>query len=329
MKYVLTALFLLLSAASAEAANRFAVCTVSCTWDGASTAMWSTSTGGAPGASVPGTSDAVILDAATCVGGVTCTVTVNTTVAVQSITMGACTAATTGCILDFSANNNSVTLTAASGMITTGTGTRTLNMGNNTWTLSGNGGTTWDGGTVTNFTMNANSSTIVFSGSGSQLFSFGTKATNIVTFGARSGTAGITDNSSSHTIATLNIAAPNTYYVAQNVTTTITNAMTLVGTSTQPIFFKTSTDTTVFATISSPAANTCTWCAFRNITFSGAGSFTATNSFNFQGNTSITITGPATFGAGGGCILGGWLLWRDFDTKQLNDNTPAWLEKAA
>lgn len=328
MKHALTALFLLLSAMSTEAANRFAVCTATCTWDGASTAMWSTSTGGATGASVPGTSDAVILDAATCVGGVSCTITVNTTVAVQSIAAGACTAATTGCILDFSVNNNNVTVTAAAGIAFSGTGTRDIRLGNGTWTLSGSGGTTWDGGTVTNFTFNANSSTILFNGTGNQLFSFGTKAVNIVSLGARSN-AGVTDNSSSHTIATLNIAAPNTYYVAQNVTTTITNAMTIVGTSTQPIFFKTSTDSTVFATISSPAASTCAWCAFRNITFSGAGSFTATNSFNFQGNTSITITGPAAFGAGGGCILGGWLLWRDFDTEQLNDNTPAWLEKAA
>ncbi len=331
MKRILFGLLLLFASVTfASAANRFAVCTVTCTWDGSSTAMWSTSTGGATGASVPGASDAVIFDAATCVGGVTCTTIVNTTVAVQSITMGACTASTTGCIVDFSANNNNVTVTAASGIITTGTGTRTLNLGNGTWTLTGNGGITWDGGTVTNYTLNANSSTILFAGSGAQLFSFGTKAVNIVTFAARSIGAGITDNSSAHTIATLNIVAPNTYYVAQNVTTTITNAMTLVGTSTNPIFFKTTTDSTVFATISTPAASTCVWCAFRNITLAGAGSLTATNSFNFQGNTGagFSITGPAPFGAGGGCILGGWLLWRDMP-EHINDNFPAWLEKTA
>ncbi len=331
MKRTLLGLILLLaSAVGAHAANRFAVCTVTCTWDNSSTAMWSATSGGGTGASVPGTSDAVILDAATCVGGVTCTITVNTTVAVQSITMGACTASTTGCILDFSANNNNVTVTATLGMGISGSGTRTINMGSGTFTLSGNGGSVWDMATVTNLTLNAGGSTVLFSGTGNQGFSFGTKSMNIVTIGSRTGMLHVTDNSGAHTVATLNIIAPNTFYPAQNVTTTITNAMNFVGTQLQPIFIKIPdpSSAVIVSTISSASTSTCTWCAIRNITFTGAGTFTANNSFNLQDNIGITFNGPSPFGGSGGCILGGWLLWRDLPN-YINDNFPAWLEKAA
>lgn len=327
-------LCLLLFSTAAEAANRFAVCTVTCTWDASSTAMWSASTGGGTGASVPTTTDAVIFDGATCVGGVTCTTTINTTVTVQSITAGACTASTTGCILDFSVNNNNVTVTAAAGINFSGTGTRDIRLGNGTWTLTGvSPGTQWDMGTVTNLTFSANSSSIIFSpsGVGNQIFSFGTKTTNIVTLGARSGASHITINSGTSTIGTLNISAPNTVQLDQNTTITVTNAMNFVGTNTQPIFLTQNTfnSASVQSTISSGATSTCTWCVIQGMVFTGAGTFTANNSFNGLNNSGITFNGPAAFGAGGGCILGGWLLWRDFDPAKLNDNFPAWLEKAA
>src|SRR6185369_2856541 len=126
----------------AEAANRFLTCAVTCTITAADTTIWGTTSGGT-GASVPGSSDAVILDAATCVGGVTCTATMGAgyNPTWQSITMGACTASTTGCIFDWSANNNNVTLSAATGLNNNNTGTRTLNMGAGNWTFTGVGNT--------------------------------------------------------------------------------------------------------------------------------------------------------------------------------------------
>lgn len=334
MKWLLVLVGLLLCT-GAEAANRFAVCTVTCTWDASSTAMWSTSTGGATGASVPGTSDAVILDAATCVGGVTCTVTINTTITVQSITAGACTASTTGCIIDFSVNNNNVTVTAAVGINFSGTGTRDIRLGNGTWNITGSGaGSTWGMGTVTNLTFNANSSTINFtpaSGSGDQILNFGNKTTNTVTLGPRAGTQLISISSNASTITTLNITAPNQVSMDQNTTITVTNAMVWTGTRTQPIFLSNSsfTSAAVVSTFSSTATNTCSWCVIMGMTFIGGGTFTANNSFNGLNNSGITFNGPSAFGSGGGCILGGWLLWRDFDIEHINDNFPAWLEKAA
>jgi len=75
------------------------------------------------GRQFPVSADNVTLDAATCVGGTTCTITVNTNFNITALTMGACTASTTGCILDFSINNNNVTLTGGLFDVS-GTGTR-------------------------------------------------------------------------------------------------------------------------------------------------------------------------------------------------------------
>src|SRR6185312_14968270 len=112
---LLLALAFLASAAPAEAANRFAVCSTTCTWDNTSTAMWSTTSGGATGASAPTASDAVIIDAATCVGGTTCTITTFAgTISVQNITWGACTASTTGCIVKADTNNTNFTINGSS-----------------------------------------------------------------------------------------------------------------------------------------------------------------------------------------------------------------------
>ena len=41
------------------------------------------------------------------------------------------------------------------------------------------------------------------------------------------------------------------------------------------------------------------------MTFSGGGTFAATNSYDFKGNTGITITAPTVGGGGGGRIIGG------------------------
>jgi hypothetical protein len=118
------------------------------TWNGSSTANWASTSGGASGQSVPGSADTVTFDASSG-GGV---VTVNTNFNITSLTMGAFTGT-----LDFSVNNNSPTMGTFSG---TGVGTRTLNMGAGTWTITGTG-TCWNIGTSTNMTLNAQQSRIL------------------------------------------------------------------------------------------------------------------------------------------------------------------------
>ncbi len=163
MKRFLIAAFLLcICVVSASAANRFAVCTTTCTWDNSSTAMWSTSSGGAAGASAPAITDDVIFDAATCVGGATCTATVNANLSIRSLVMGTCTATTTGCILDFSINNNNIAFADSSPALSiSGTGTRTLRMGSGNWSFINSLGTMITAATSTNLTLTAGTSTII------------------------------------------------------------------------------------------------------------------------------------------------------------------------
>ena len=125
------------------------------TWDASATTHWSTTTGGSSGASVPSSLDVANLDGSSGGG----TVTVNTNFTVGSIQMGTYTG-----ILDFSTNNNSPTL---SNFSASGTSVRTLNMGSGTWTITSNNGAIFDINTATNMTLNAGTSTIVLSYSGS------------------------------------------------------------------------------------------------------------------------------------------------------------------
>lgn len=294
--------------APVEAANRFAVCSVTCTWDNASTAMWSTTTGGGTGASVPGASDAVILDAATCVGGVTCTVTVAANVSgttLQSITMGTCTASTTGCILDFSVNNpNSITLNGAgvNNFSVTGTGVRTLKLGSTTFTITNTNCNCWDATVTTSFTLNAGTSTIFIGSPGngnSQTFAGGGLSYSTVSFGSRTN-ASKAIVSGSNTIATFLIAAPMSVAFAGTTTQTITNAINWAGTSSSSMI-ELDPSSSAQATLAVAVGSTINWAALRGMTFTGT-TVIATNSFDMQSNVGVTITGP---GGGGGRIIGG------------------------
>jgi len=315
-RFIFSLLFLLCTVTLADAANRFAVCATTCTWDGASTAMWSTTTGGATGASVPGSADAVILDGATCVGGTTCTITVNTSPNILSLTMGNCTASTTGCILDFSVNNNNLAATTIS---LTGTGTRTLKMGSGTWTITGTG-TLWTLATATNITLTPGASNLIFQVNNIQAGTFTTA--NGITYGhitiaaqltpASGGIMGFSNNT--FTIGTLSVLTPN-FLDFGNGTPTFTNALSLLGSGSGGLAIQNGTFTVA-------AGSTMSFATLFNTHWAGAP--TATNSFDQGINTGIAITNSGS----GGCILGGWLLWRDFH-ENLNDNFPAWLERAA
>lgn len=298
--FVLAAL--LLSAVSVDAANRFAVCTVTCTWDGSSTAMWSTSTGGATGASVPGSADAVILDAATCVGGVTCTITVNTNFNVLSVTMGACTASTTGCFLSFTANNNAPTMQTWSN---SGTGTRRVDMGGGTWTITGTNATVFDHGTITNLTFNSNTSTILVQaasapGSGRFLV-LSTLTYNAITINDPVETTKLAIGTTGNfTVTTLTITNAYHLQLTGGGTVTVTNAFSWTNTSSTPGLLN-SQSANSGTTLSVGGAVTMSWVAIQNVTKAGAGSITATNAFDLGGNSGITFSLPG----GGGRIIGG------------------------
>lgn len=329
MRHILAALILLvLSVGTAGATPKFAVCSTACTWDGSSTAMWSLSSGGATGAAVPVAADTVTLDANTCVGGTTCTITVNTNFNIASLAMGACTASTTGCILDFSVNNNSVTV-STNGFSITGSGVRQLKMGSAVINITGSNGF-WDATTVTNLTLTPGTSNIVFSGASTatRTFTGGGKTYATVTVSPNSSSGVFQFTDTGNTFGTLAITAPNWIFFSIFTTQTVTNQITWSGTSTQQLLVS-SNSQSLSGTINSPANAAMTWAAFYRITMGGGGTHAATNSFNNGNNSGFTISAPSSIGGGGGgCILGGWLLWRDLP-EHINDNFPAWIDEAA
>lgn len=261
------------------------------TWDAADTTHWAASSGGAGGASVPGAGDDATFDANS--SGGTVTVNFGGTISLTNLTFGAF-----GGTLDFSANNNSITL---SGNVNgSGTGTRTFNMGNGTWTLTANSAS-WTFTTVTNLTFNANSSTIAFTGSNAtgRTFAGGGLTYNIVTVSAIGTGIGSWSITGANTISTLTISAPNRISVPNGVTQTVTTLTNVAGSSSQQVLFQGNLSFGV-GTFSSANNWTGDWCGFAGMTFSGGGTFTATNSFNFGGNTGVTITAPSGGGGGGG-----------------------------
>lgn len=298
----------------AFAANRFLTCNTTCTITAADTSIWGSTSGGT-GASVPGSGDAVIMDAATCVGGTTCTATFGSgyNPTWQSITWGACTASTTGCIIDASVNNNNITLSSGGGTLFSGsgTGTRKWLAGSGTYNLTitnTNGcfsmatktndqGSDFSGATW-NCTVTATNISTAIAGGG---FSFGPTTINGNTgFGQLS-------ISGANTFSSLTINAPNFVAFPQSTTTTITNALTANGSSSNQIML-TSTNIDTIATISLGAASTASWAAMRVLTTSGASKLDVTNCFNLGRITlanSGSCTAPSGGGAGGGRIIGG------------------------
>lgn len=305
MKRLLLVLAFLCFAAHAEAASRFWVGGDG-TWDASDTTHWASSSGGAGGQSVPTSSDTCTFDgnsgAGTGLGGGPL-VTPNANVTCSAFALGTTGGQFVGSLI-FSTNNNSPTFTT---FAFSGTGTRQLDMGNGTWTITHNG-SSWDITTATGLTLNANSSTLSFTGSnaGTRKFFTGGKSYNIVSFGAQA--SGYTIFVGSNvTFATLQATAPIAFQLLNNGTMTLTNAPAFTGTSANPILFvPTSTDFTT--TISIGSGNmTCSWCVFKNVVFSSAGNVTATNSLDAGGNSisgggTLSITPPSS---GGGKIIGG------------------------
>jgi hypothetical protein len=267
------------------------------------TAHWSSTDGptGNPPQTVPGSGDAVILNANAGAGsgqGSGALITVDATVNVTSITMGAFVGT-----LDFATNDNNVT---AGSVIITGTGNRRLDMGDGTWTLTGIGGNNiWDATTTTNLTFNANGSTIAFTGNGSPIFPTGALTYNVVTAGPATASGNVlTISGTGATIATFNITAPRAVRFPASGTTTITNAPTWTGTAANPILIESSSVVSA-ATVAQGSGNgSMEFVALRGMTFSGGTSWTANNSLDMGSNSGITINDPVV-GDGVVGVIGG------------------------
>lgn len=262
------------------------------TWDASSTTHWAASSGGASGASVPGSADTVTFDANSGGG----TVTVATDVTVQSITCGAFTGT-----LDFSANNNNVTLSAAPGFSGSGSGTRTINLGNGTWTFTSTASASnvlWTMVTTTNLTFNANSSVLDFTGVGStagqRQFQGGGLTYATVRVGAQGNGASF-QLGQVNTFANLTVTGPNILELNSNQTVT---TLAINGTASGPVLVRTASDGVARTISVASNAPTINYAALRDITGAGGASFVANNSFDLGHNSGITINAPS----GGGHV---------------------------
>jgi hypothetical protein len=297
MRALISLVFALALTGSADAAARFWVGGTG-TWDASDTTHWAASSGGAGGQSVPGSSDTVTFDGSSGGGTVTVNHASNT---IQSLTFGAFTGT-----LDFATNDNNITLTAGTGVSGTGTGARTLNMGDGTWTLSATGAA-WDFSTTTNLTFNANGSTIAYTSTAANARTFlsGGLTYNAVTVaGAASpGPSGI-NSSGNFTIGSLTINGPQAWGFGNTTTPTVTTlTVNASSASTLVSFLVTPFGSTTLTVTNAP---TLAWCAFRSITAAGGFSgITATDSQNLGGNTSFSITPPSSGGGGGSHVIGG------------------------
>jgi hypothetical protein len=274
-------------------ANRFWVGGTG-TWDASTTTPWAATSGGAGGQTVPGSSDAVTFDTSSGGG----TVTVNTTVTVQSITAGAFTGT-----LDFATNNNNVTVSSTAGIVWAGTGTRTINMGSGTWTFTATSGTPYDCSTTTNLTASFASANLVFNAaSTSRTFEGGAKTYGSLTVSNNS-TKGYFQILAVNTFGSMTVGNGNVIYFPGGSTTTISGALTMTGTSSLPCGFQGNNPPANIATVSVGSASTVDWAYVAAITKAGAGSITATNSLDISRNTGVTITAPSGGGVVG--VIGG------------------------
>lgn len=248
-------------------------------WDTTNTNNWVTTSNGVDyGQTVPGSSDDVTLDGSSGGG----TVTVNTDFSVLSLTCGAFTGT-----LDFSANNNSPTL--GGNFSISGTGTRTINLGSGTFTMTVVG-TFWNATTTTNLTFNAGGSTIKSGNVSSTVvktFAGGGLTYNNVILGSNTST-GSTNITGNNTFAAITLTSPLNFTMTAAATQTV-NSLTVSGN----LGVIVASVTVGAATNVSRASGTndLAGALIRNVAFAGGATFTATG-YNFGGNSGITITPP-------------------------------------
>jgi hypothetical protein len=261
-------------------ANRFWVGGTG-TWDGSNTTNWSTTTGGAGGAAVPGSADAAIFDGSSGGGTVTVAASIGGTNTIQSLTAGAFTGT-----LDFSVNNPSITFNSTSTAV-------------------------FEFGTTTNLDPTSDTTApIVFSANttSERQFNGGGRTFGTLTIAANTSRGGVRIFSA-NTFSSITVAAGTGYLTfPASTTNTISGSAGLVlnGSSTNPMLVQSSSSAAATISLSS-GTSIPTWAAFMNITTTGSGAMTATDSFDLGRNTldsGDTITAPSV-GGGGARVIGG------------------------
>jgi hypothetical protein len=304
-------LLLLLVVATPAVATNCNTAGGTCFWVGGTGTMdlatdsahWSNTTGGASCSCEPTNSATLTFDASSGAGTVTAA---GGTLAIGAITSGAY----TGSLL-FDTNNPNVNMTTATvpSFNNSGSGTRTINTGSGTWTITCSGcqaGTLWNWGTLTGCTCTASNSTINMTNNsgGTVSFNGGAPTGNYGTVGF-AGKSGFT-LSGATTFTTVNLTAPVALLSPNAVTTTITNNFNWTGSSSNWIYVGAASGTTTISVGAGSGTSTCTYCTVRATTFSGGGiTFTGTNAIDLGINSGMSFTLPSFGGGGSVGIIGG------------------------
>lgn len=242
-------------------------------WDAVTTTNWSTTSGGSGGASVPGTSDAVIFDSNS--GGGTTTITADQSVASITWTSFAGTLDTNGFTLTISGTFNLGTTT-----------TRVLTLGSSTINVG-----TWTGpSNITGLTVNKGTSTINVTAAGT--FSGSLMSLNIVNITPPANSTITITTSCVITTLTLNCHADGYLNCAINGTTSL-GTLELNGvSSTRKVFLYSST----LGTSRSLSVSTVTgqYVDIQDISMACDLSAITGGSGDCGGNSSITFTSPTT-----------------------------------
>lgn len=243
-------------------------------WDTVTTTHWSDTSGGSGGFSVPTSGDNVTLDASS--GGGVVTMIISPTV--NLLLCGSFTGT-----LD--ANGNSPTL---SSFRPTGTGTRTINLGSGTWTITGS---LWDFSITTNATLNASTSTILMT-SASCIFRGGGLIYHDLYF---NGIAANTVVEGNNTFSDIKTDAGRAISFKGGTTTTV-STFTMNGTPGNLIGLNIS-DSGIFTLSKSSGTVTVNYCDIRNSTATGGAAWNATNSNDGGGNTGWNFITSANTGS--------------------------------
>ena len=265
------------------------------TWDASDTTHWSATSGGAGGASVPGSGDTVTFDGSS--GGGTVTLAYNPTV--TTITFGAFTGT-----LDF----NTRTLNLG-GLLGSGTGIRTLTLGSSTINCSNTAANTvFDFATSTNLTITANTATITLTGAGAD-FNEGTlnwNGASIVMTGTSNVVMRGTSTWANITRAPSSAAGDNALSLAGDKTCTGTFTLTGFSASSRIQVRSNQSFTLPSTRVITAASVSASYADFMDIQGAGAASWDLSaitgGSGDGGGNSNITFTTPATlywFGSSG------------------------------
>lgn len=268
-------------------------------WSSSNTANWSTTSGGAGGASVPTSADAVIFDANSSSypvsivftnSGVTVgSVTVNSSLILlglnAAITITGALTITSG---SFSSNTYNVTATTLS---SSNSNTRTINLGSSTVTLTTVSGISFS--TSTNLTFNAGTSSLVLSGTGATQLNGGSGVTfyNVSLTNVALTSPSVAGNNTFNNLSIVGRISAGITNVIFAANQTINGTLTLsAGTNATMRTFLQSNTIGTTRTLTCAAVASLTDIDFRDITIAGAAAFVSgTRLGDCKGNSGITF----------------------------------------